>query len=383
MPILKILQVSAFFPSRGGGIEVVAHQLAKGFSQKGYQVAHIAGGLSESDVRLAANEYEQINCRYVDVLGEKIGLPMPLWGMSGIKKIWNSVRSNDLIHIHDYLYFPCMLAFVFAKINRKKVVITQHIGNIPFSNLFKQWLLKVLNKYLGLPVLRSCDAVVFVSKTVESYFKSLSMRELQSQVIQNGVDGDLYKPLEKREASTMAEFIFVGRFVEKKGIHLLQQCMDIEGIRWTFVGDGPLSPLNWQGISCSTRVLTGLRGAELVPLYQHADLLVLPSIGEGFPLVVQEALSCGTPVLVNDEVALGFQSLDSTCVYSIPLVKGSENLSLLSLRSQLRTLSTVVKKLRDARDNARDLSQQWSWKTTVIAYKCVYKMCTNVSCHND
>ena len=48
-----------------------------------------------------------------------------------------------------------------------------------------------------------------------------------------------------------------------------------------------------------------LSQAELPPLYQAADLLVLPSVGEGFPLVVQEAMACGTPALVGDETAAG------------------------------------------------------------------------------
>ncbi len=38
---------------------------------------------------------------------------------------------------------------------------------------------------------------------------------------------------------------------------------------------------------------------ELVTLYHAADLLVLPSLREGFPLVVQEALTCGLKVVMS------------------------------------------------------------------------------------
>jgi glycosyltransferase involved in cell wall biosynthesis len=40
-------------------------------------------------------------------------------------------------------------------------------------------------------------------------------------------------------------------------------------------------------------------------LYAIADLLVLPSTGEGLPVVVQEALMCGTPVLTTVDTAGG------------------------------------------------------------------------------
>ena len=94
----------------------------------------------------------------------------------------------------------------------------------------------------------------------------------------------------------------MGRFVEKKGIALIRPSLDIPGVAWTFVGWGPLSPGNWSELPDNARVFERLSAADVVPLYQEADLLVLPSSGEGFPLVIQEALACGTPVLVSKEV---------------------------------------------------------------------------------
>ena len=45
------------------------------------------------------------------------------------------------------------------------------------------------------------------------------------------------------------------------------------------------------------RLLGALSQEELARWYRSSDLLVLPSHSEGTPLVVMEALSCGTPVL--------------------------------------------------------------------------------------
>jgi glycosyltransferase involved in cell wall biosynthesis len=50
-------------------------------------------------------------------------------------------------------------------------------------------------------------------------------------------------------------------------------------------------------------VFDGLRGAAVAPLDHAADLLVLPSVGEGLARAVQESMSCGTPALVGEDTA--------------------------------------------------------------------------------
>jgi glycosyltransferase involved in cell wall biosynthesis len=47
----------------------------------------------------------------------------------------------------------------------------------------------------------------------------------------------------------------------------------------------------------------------LKKLYRAAHLLVLPSVGEGFPLVVAEGMGCGTPVLVGPDTAAALPGL--------------------------------------------------------------------------
>src|SRR6202008_680383 len=68
-----------------------------------------------------------------------------------------------------------------------------------------------------------------------------------------------------------------------------------------FAGSGPLDPSVW-GLP-NVRVYSALSGSTLVPLYRASDVLLLPSVGEGFPLVVQEALACGLRIICGTETA--------------------------------------------------------------------------------
>ena len=72
-------------------------------------------------------------------------------------------------------------------------------------------------------------------------------------------------------------------------------------LTFALAGWGPNNPGVWR--LPNVHVLSSLQGPSLVPLYQSSDVFLLPSIGEGLPLVLQEALACGLPVICGKETA--------------------------------------------------------------------------------
>jgi glycosyltransferase involved in cell wall biosynthesis len=79
------------------------------------------------------------------------------------------------------------------------------------------------------------------------------------------------------------------------------------GARLIFAGDGPLyaqlqAEASALGIASRVRFLGFVNQSQLPAIYKSADVMVLPSEYEPFAVVVNEAMCCGCPVIVSDQV---------------------------------------------------------------------------------
>jgi len=154
-------------------------------------------------------------------------------------------------------------------------------------------------------MLSSASQAVFISGVVQRHFEGTRYSRIP-QLMFNGLDNSLFHcPQAGDRDAARVEFallgsaglrlLFVGRFVEKKGLAALRElAINRPDCEFVLVGDGPINPASW-GLQNVT--LLGRRTRqELARLYRACDGLVLPSIGEGYPLVVQEALASGLSV---------------------------------------------------------------------------------------
>jgi glycosyltransferase involved in cell wall biosynthesis len=253
-----------------------------------------------------------------------------LWGPGGLARLIREVARCDAVHVHDALYLGNLVAALAAQRRRRPLLVTQHIGLVPYRNRLLRLLMAGATAVVTPRVLARCGQAVFTSRSVMEFFgrANYSRRPL---FIPTGVDRARFRPADREQRSGARRslglapdrpvVLFVGRFVEKKGLPLLRALAERHpDWTWAFVGSGPLDPGRWG--------LPQVRCAGAVPhertatWYQAADLLVLPSVGEGFPLVVQEAMACGTPVVIPPETARALPGVEAVTLIADRSLEG-------------------------------------------------------------
>jgi glycosyltransferase involved in cell wall biosynthesis len=150
--------------------------------------------------------------------------------------------------------------------------------------------------------LKQFDALIAYSQRGAEEYAALGFPRERVFVAYNSVSPPPSSPLPGRSSTFNRQpyVLFVGRLQARKRIdHLLRACAEMTAQpRLVLIGDGPeretLESLS-RKIYPNAEFMGAKHGAELRPYFAEADLFVLPGTGG---LAVQEAMSCGLPVIV-------------------------------------------------------------------------------------
>lgn len=368
---LRVTLVTHYFPAHGGGVEAVAGQIASRLAASGEAV--ITWHASDTDT--APADQPGLHCVPAPACNATerwLGFPYPLWSPGALARVARSVRAADVVHLHDCLYLANVLAAIAAALAGRPFIVTQHVGRIPYRNPLLRGLAAAATWLLGKMLLARAAQTIFVSDAVLREFERFVRFRRPPLRVANGVDSVLFRPVDDaarralRSEVGAAErplLLFVGRFVEKKGLHLLHGlARELAQARWIFAGWGPLDPERWR--LGHVAVHRQVSQPALATLYQAADLLVLPSVGEGFPLVVQEAMACGTPALVSDETAAACPEAAGLLLQE---AMGAD--AEARWRGRIESLIAAPRELRSLRPRVAEFARTaWSWETTTQRY---------------
>lgn len=125
-------------------------------------------------------------------------------------------------------------------------------------------------------------------------------------VIPYGVDTSVFRLSENRKYTTNKKPLrvaFVGQLIQRKGLSYLLEAVRIinsKELQLVFYTRGMLDQelLNYYS-DVNFEIIQGLSGNALAAELNRADIFVLPSIAEGFGLVILEAMACGLPIITT------------------------------------------------------------------------------------
>ena len=226
-------------------------------------------------------------------------LLIPPFIISFLTKSLLTARHCDIIHAH--WTFAGLIGLFVGRLYHRPVVLTVHgsdLNLVPDGGFIRELTKSVLSKM---------DAIICVSHDLRAKLLDLIGDRNYINVIPNGVDPDSF--LKSEISSECDRIIWVGRMTPEKGLKYLIQSLrkvvdDLPHVCLDLVGDGELRPeLEAQaaelGVDENIRFL-GIQPYSDVPLYMsEADLFVLPSLREGLPLVLLEAMAMELPVVAS------------------------------------------------------------------------------------
>lgn len=153
--------------------------------------------------------------------------------------------------------------------------------------------------------------IVTVSNWLKEQVKQSFLNEYEIQTIYNGVDLNIFKPLDQNECKENLGYsgfkILLGvanEWSDGKGLHsFIEISKNISpDFKIVLVGvkesQKKILPDNIIAVDKTNTI------EELVEYYSSADVFITPSIAETFGMVVAESLACGTPCVVNNTSAL-------------------------------------------------------------------------------
>jgi glycosyltransferase involved in cell wall biosynthesis len=377
---VKIALVSHYYPAHRGGIERIAGQLAE-------RLARAAGAQVEwhaSDCDPAPPAVPGVvpaPARSWNGIERLLGFPYPLWSPGALRRLVRAVRAADVVHLHDCVYFPSVAACLAARLLRRPLLVTQHVGWVPYRNPLLRLALAAANRLLGALVLGGACRVVFESESVRRYFARFVRFGRPPELVANGVDTQAFAPADPAARRALRAalgadegtplLLFIGRFVEKKGLPVLGElAARFPRTRWVLAGAGPIDPERWR--RANVKVVRAPRPDEIAPLYQAADLFVLPSVGEGLPLAVQEAMACGTPALVGDETAAACPQAGAPILHE-PTGAGDDAARWAARLERLLAEPAQLAALRPR--VAAFARSEWAWERCVERYAALLRDC--------
>ncbi len=235
-------------------------------------------------------------------------LQWPIFSLAFLWRAFRYARKADIIHCQ--WSFSGVIGVILKKLLGKKLILTERGSSAHLA--LKNKVMKATLLY----ILKNCDMITANNRHQIEQFHQLGIRK-SMVTVPNGIDMKLFRVMDKKICKKKVRFtenehalVYVGRLVEDKGLEELIQIMHgvkkrRKDVKCYLIGSGRLGARLKKEVKDlqleDTIMFLGSIPQKEIPYYLNAaDALILPSLREGRPNSVAEALACGTFVIASD-----------------------------------------------------------------------------------
>lgn len=260
------------------------------------------------------NRLEENGCRFYRLTPYSKNLFVTILHIVQLYIFFIKNRDIDVVHIHGNTAIGCLDTFVAKLAGVNNIVVHSHNSGIGKTSK------KVLHNFLKIIINPFIDYRFACSEQAWDWMFLKSKKNLNSnEIINNGIDTKKFLYNEdianlQREKWGLNDNLvigFVGRLSEQKNtfflIEVFHELLEIKpNAKLLIVGDGEYKKSLQKKVKdlCMDDkvIFTGVQ-SNVNDLMQAMDIFVLPSLWEGFGIVLIEAQAAGLPCVVSDVIA--------------------------------------------------------------------------------
>lgn len=377
---MKILQIAPYFYPYTGGQEKFVYNLSKYLIKMGHEVDVVTSNFPTGIKREVVDKIPVIrhNC-----LIRPLRNPIT----PGMLQIKSDISDYDVIHSHNEHSFSSMVASYYKIRTGLPLVLTCH-GQLKFGNMLADKFELLYSTIFGKRIFHTSDRIIVLSKSDKNYITSFGVKENKITELPNAIDAERLLSLSNSvdQLNTTDSFskkyhldgkriiLFIGPVIQRKGVEYLirsiPKVVDALGnnILFVIVGCGDYldraKELTRQMNVDNHVLFTGIiSDFELIQFYKAADMYVLPSLSEGLPTSILEAMFFEVPVVATDIPGINDHFKDSAL-----LVKPADENELSN------GIISSINGLNGQSQNSRAfVMKNYSWDIIVKEYEKTYK----------
>jgi glycosyltransferase involved in cell wall biosynthesis len=376
---MKILQITPYFLPHTGGVEQYVFNLSKYLVKQGHHVEVITSNIP---IGLKNEESYGICINRLKSYGEPLRNPI----IPNILFSLKNLNDYDVINIHNIYAFSS----IFTGINNNQIktpMVLTHHGKLQFGSFLKDKIVHFYELSIAKKILNHIDCGIALTTPDANFLSTLGMKKERIRIIPNGIDISEFENFNNLDPTMIREslglknkftLLCVGEITHRKGVKYLIGAMSEiknhishEEIALLIIGTGP-ELKNIQALikKMNLEKYIFLKGRvshlELMQYYKAASLFVLPSLSEGMPTVILEALYFNLRVITTDIPNLR-DSFEDMAVFVPP--KNENKLADAILDEFIENESRNNQKL----NHKNYVELNYSWENLSKQYEKIYQ----------